>query len=161
MLREDATIGSSLLAKRRELGLEQSRAAEKIGMSRSTYSSYELDHQRPSADVLPAIADFIGISLDELLVLYGATCIALARPALARVLEQRVQKAAEPEPIVQSAFVATSTSIFANELSSDPVAPPTITTVEFTPEELKKISALRRGVDATSKKKKRKSKKKK
>ena len=81
-----ATIGSALAEKRRELGLEKGQAADRIGMSRTTYSSYEQDAQRPSVDVFPALAEFLVISMEELLSLYGATCVAAVRPSLERVL---------------------------------------------------------------------------
>jgi transcriptional regulator with XRE-family HTH domain len=81
-----ATIGSALVERRRELGLEKGQAADKIGMSRTTYSSYEQDAQRPSVDVFPALAGFLEVSIEELLDLYGATCVAAVRPALRRVL---------------------------------------------------------------------------
>jgi transcriptional regulator with XRE-family HTH domain len=54
-------------------------------MSRTTFSSYERDTQRPSVDVLPAIADFLGISIDDVLVLFGASAISAARAALGRL----------------------------------------------------------------------------
>ena len=79
------TIGEALAAKRLELGLEKGQAAQRIGMSRTTYSSYEQDAQRPSVEVFSAIADFLGVSMDEVLALYGATCIVQARNFLSRV----------------------------------------------------------------------------
>jgi transcriptional regulator with XRE-family HTH domain len=54
-------------------------------MSRTTFSSYERDTQRPSVDVLPAIADFLEVSIDQVLVLFGASAIAAARTALGRL----------------------------------------------------------------------------
>jgi DNA-binding XRE family transcriptional regulator len=81
-----ATIGTALVEKRVELGLEKGQAADKIGMSRTTYSSYEQDAQRPSVDVFPALAEFLDISMEELLTLYGATCVAAVRPTLEKVL---------------------------------------------------------------------------
>ena len=81
-----ATIGSALVERRRELGLEKGRAADKIGMSRTTYSSYEQDAQRPSVDVFPALAGFLDVSMEVLLTLYGATCVAAVRPTLEKVL---------------------------------------------------------------------------
>jgi transcriptional regulator with XRE-family HTH domain len=78
------TIGSSLGKRRLELELEKGQAAEKIGMSRTTYSSYERDTQRPSVDVFPALAEFLGVDMEDFLVLYGATCIAAARASLVR-----------------------------------------------------------------------------
>jgi transcriptional regulator with XRE-family HTH domain len=84
-----ATIGSALAEKRREFGLEKGQAADKIGMSRTTYSSYEQDAQRPSVDVFPALAQFLEVSMEELLTLYGATCVAAVRPSLERLLSDR------------------------------------------------------------------------
>jgi transcriptional regulator with XRE-family HTH domain len=84
-----ATIGSALAEKRRELGLEKGQAADKIGMSRTTYSSYEQDAQRPSVDVFPALAQFLDVSMEQLLTLYGATCVAAVRPSLERLLSDR------------------------------------------------------------------------
>ncbi len=80
------TIGSALVEKRAELGLEKGQAADKIGMSRTTYSSYEQDAQRPSVDVFPALAGFLDITIEELLVLYGASCIVAVRSSMERVM---------------------------------------------------------------------------
>jgi transcriptional regulator with XRE-family HTH domain len=81
-----ATIGSALRNRRRDLGIDQSDAAALIGMSRTTFSSYERDLQRPSAEVLPALAQFVAVSIEEMLALYGATCIETLRPSLERFL---------------------------------------------------------------------------
>jgi transcriptional regulator with XRE-family HTH domain len=91
-----ATIGSALIEQRQKLGLDKSQAAEKIGMSRTTYSSYELDTQRPSVDVFPALAEFLHVSTEELLTLYGATSIAVARLSLTRVLPTDDEELREP-----------------------------------------------------------------
>jgi transcriptional regulator with XRE-family HTH domain len=80
-----ATIGSALIEQRQKRGLDKGQAAEKIGMSRTTYSSYELDAQRPSTDVFPALAAFLEVTTEELLLLYGATSIAVARLSLHRL----------------------------------------------------------------------------
>jgi transcriptional regulator with XRE-family HTH domain len=80
----DETIGRALRTRRAQLGFDQKEAATRIGMSRTTFSSYERDTQRPSVDVLPAIADFLEISIDDVLALFGASAIAAARTALGR-----------------------------------------------------------------------------
>jgi transcriptional regulator with XRE-family HTH domain len=85
-LMEAATIGSALGRRRRDLGIGQNDAATLIGMSRTTFSSYERDLQRPSVEVLPALAKFLGVTIEEILVLYGATCIEALRPALEQFL---------------------------------------------------------------------------
>jgi transcriptional regulator with XRE-family HTH domain len=81
----DETIGKALRTRRAQLGFDQREAATRIGMSRTTFSSYERDTQRPSVDVLPAIADFLEISIDDVLVLFGASAVAAARTALGRL----------------------------------------------------------------------------
>lgn len=81
----DETIGKALRTRRAQLGFDQREAATRIGMSRTTFSSYERDTQRPSVDVLPAIADFLNISIDDVLVLFGASAVAAARTALGRL----------------------------------------------------------------------------
>jgi transcriptional regulator with XRE-family HTH domain len=83
---EFATIGSALTSRRKSLNLDQARAAAIIGMSRTTFSSYERDLQRPSAEVLPSLAQFLDISLEDILTLYGGTCIQALRPSLERFL---------------------------------------------------------------------------
>jgi transcriptional regulator with XRE-family HTH domain len=81
-----ATIGSELLERRRELGLDQLHAAKIIGVSRTTFSSYERDLQRPSVEVFPALASFLDVGIEEFLLLYGASSIASVRPGLDRLL---------------------------------------------------------------------------
>jgi transcriptional regulator with XRE-family HTH domain len=81
----DETIGKALRTRRAQLGFDQREAATRIGMSRTTFSSYERDTQRPSVDVLPAIAGFLEISIDDVLVLFGASAVAAARTALGRL----------------------------------------------------------------------------
>jgi transcriptional regulator with XRE-family HTH domain len=78
------TIGHALGERRRYLALDQGTAATRIGISRSTYAAYEHGGRRPSIDVLRSLAAFLDVTLDEVLELYGATCIVLARLALMR-----------------------------------------------------------------------------
>lgn len=80
------TIGTALVKRRKQLAIGMSEAAERIAMSRTTYSSYERDRQRPSVDVFPVLAEFLNVTTDELLALYGATSIAVIRPSLERFL---------------------------------------------------------------------------
>jgi transcriptional regulator with XRE-family HTH domain len=125
---QTATIGSALRNRRRELGIDQKDAAAQIGMSRTTFSSYERDLQRPSAEVLPPLAGFLDITIEDMLTLYGATCIEALRPQLERLTPSAlVARAApavmdEPDAIDDSPPEVTSVSIFANELS-DGAAP--------------------------------------
>lgn|GEM_PF-1552849 len=89
----EATIGSALTKRREELEMSRVQAAEKVGMSRTTYSSYERDEQRPSVDVFPALAAFLNVTVEEFLVLYGATVVSALRPSLERVLAEQVMPA--------------------------------------------------------------------
>ena len=101
----EATIGSALTKRRDGLRMSRVQAAEKVGMSRTTYSSYERDEQRPSVDVFPALAAFLDVTVEEFLILYGATVVAALRPSLERVLTQQVTPLSElaeseEEPVV-------------------------------------------------------------
>ncbi len=98
----DDTIGRALRTRRAVLGLDQREAAKRIGMSRTTYSSYERDTQRPSVDVLPAIAEFLEISIDDVLVLFGASAIAAARTALGRMTPGENSSASAPSSKITS-----------------------------------------------------------
>ena len=101
----EATIGSALSARRLELGISRVQAAAQVGMSRTTYSSYESDSQRPSVDVFPALAEFLNITIEELLALYGATVITVLRPSLEQVLLQshaKTDREAEPTQLEES-----------------------------------------------------------
>ncbi len=91
------TIGSALLARREELGLDKGRAASRIGMSRTTYGSYERDAQRPSIEVFPALIEFLDVSLEDFLTLYGATCVAIARASFAEAATAGFEGPANPE----------------------------------------------------------------
>jgi transcriptional regulator with XRE-family HTH domain len=126
---ESTTIGSALRSRRKSLNIDQARAAAIIGMSRTTFSSYERDLQRPSAEVLTPLAGFLDVTIEEMLTLYGATCIEAIRSQLERLVtsSQDVALAAptveeggaidESDGIEESSPERTSVSIFANELS--------------------------------------------
>jgi transcriptional regulator with XRE-family HTH domain len=108
-----ATIGSALAEKRTELGLDKGGAAERVGMSRTSYSSYEQDAQRPSVDVFPALAKFLNISIEDLLTLYGATCVAAARSSLGRTVvnvSDETAKVTDESVVVSDAPVPAETS---------------------------------------------------
>ncbi|HET9088819.1 MAG TPA: helix-turn-helix transcriptional regulator [Acidimicrobiales bacterium] len=78
------TVGRALELRRDELGLSREGAASAIGVSRSTYSAYASDQRRLSPDSLRMLIDFLDIDIEELLGLYGATCVLQARRALLR-----------------------------------------------------------------------------
>lgn len=55
-----------LTAFRKLRGYTQAQMAEKIGVSRSTYTNYESGNRTPDYEVLERISDVLGCSLDEL-----------------------------------------------------------------------------------------------
>jgi transcriptional regulator with XRE-family HTH domain len=79
-------IGDALLARRKQRRLDQGRAATEIGVSPSTYRSYEKNTQRPSVNVFPSLSKFLGLEIEDFLPLYAATVIFALRPALEREL---------------------------------------------------------------------------
>ena len=48
-------------------GLSQKEFADNIGVAKSTYSLYESGNREPNVQTIKKIADFLGISADELL----------------------------------------------------------------------------------------------
>lgn len=128
---EFATIGSALSRRRKSLNIDQARAAAIIGMSRTTFSSYERDLQRPSAEVLPSLALFLDISIDDILTLYGGTCIEALRPSLERYLAAHdmdatvrptVQYVESTTPVSSDIPVAPAPDLAASISSGSPVA---------------------------------------
>ena len=79
---ESLTIGRALERRRDQLALSREGASSAVGVSRSTYSAYESDQRRLSPEALRTLAAFLGADLEEILQLYGATCIAQARRSL-------------------------------------------------------------------------------
>ncbi len=79
-------IGDALLARRKQRRLDQGRAASEIGVSPSTYRSYEKNTQRPSVNVFPSLSKFLGLEIEDFLPLYAATVIFALRPALEKEL---------------------------------------------------------------------------
>lgn len=52
---------------RKEKGLTQVELAERLNLSQATIASWESGLRRPDLDFLPTIADFYGVSVDDLL----------------------------------------------------------------------------------------------
>lgn len=174
---ETTTIGTALSRRRSDLGIDQKDAAALIGMSRTSFSSYERDLQRPSAEVLPALAKFLEVTIEEILTLYGATSIEALRPSLERLLATRELSikaatssdfhAAEDEPSIQDddfdepetrqrdESTEASVSIFANELS-DGMAPLAKAAFAISPsQDVQPVADVATGKTKKKKKKKR------
>ena len=60
------TFPEHLSVLRKQVGLSQKELAEKIGISWRGYQNYELGLREPQLSTLVALADFYGLSLDEL-----------------------------------------------------------------------------------------------
>lgn len=60
------TFGENLLRLRKEKGLSQPSVADGAGISLRAYQNYERGLREPQLSPLIALADFYGISLDEL-----------------------------------------------------------------------------------------------
>ena len=60
------TFSENLVKLRNDRGLSQKELSEKTGVTMRAYQRYEYGEREPRLSVLIALADFYGISLDEL-----------------------------------------------------------------------------------------------
>lgn len=60
------TFSESLRLLRKAHGLKQQELADQLGISLRAYQYYERNEREPQLSVLVRIADYFGISLDEL-----------------------------------------------------------------------------------------------
>jgi transcriptional regulator with XRE-family HTH domain len=56
----EGTLGGAFRAQRRTLGLEQREVAEKLGVSSSTYRSWEVNRSKPALRYVPNAIAFLG-----------------------------------------------------------------------------------------------------
>lgn len=61
------TFSEHLLQLRKSRGLKQTELAERIGISWRAYQTYERGQREPTLSTLVALADFYGITVDELI----------------------------------------------------------------------------------------------
>ena len=64
---EKKTIGQFIVALRKVNGLTQAQLAEKLNVSDKAVSRWERDETAPDISLIPVIADFFGVTCDELL----------------------------------------------------------------------------------------------
>lgn len=58
---------SEILKKlRKEKGLTQAQLAERLNLSQATVASWEVGKRRPDIEFMPTLAEFYGVSVDEL-----------------------------------------------------------------------------------------------
>jgi len=62
-----STFSQNLKALRNRIGLKQAEIAEKVGITSSTWSNYEVGKSEPNTDVIVKIASALEVSVDELL----------------------------------------------------------------------------------------------
>ena len=61
-----ATLASNLIRLRTAAGMTQAELAERVGVSEKVVSKWECGETKPSAEVLPALADAFGCTIDAL-----------------------------------------------------------------------------------------------
>lgn len=61
------SIGNTIASYRKQLGLTQEMLAQKLGVTNQAVSKWETDLSCPDIQLLPALADLFGISIDALL----------------------------------------------------------------------------------------------
>jgi transcriptional regulator with XRE-family HTH domain len=59
-------LGKTLQALRKRADLSQSQLAEKAGINLQTLQSWEADRRKPKLDALLALAQALGVSLEQL-----------------------------------------------------------------------------------------------
>ena len=63
----DINIAGTILSKRRERGMTQDDLAVHMGVSKASVSKWETGQCFPDITILPQLAAFFGISIDELM----------------------------------------------------------------------------------------------
>jgi transcriptional regulator with XRE-family HTH domain len=58
-------LGERIATLRKEAGLSQQAMADALKIAQQTYANYEVARARPSVAMLPDLAKFFGISVDE------------------------------------------------------------------------------------------------
>lgn len=61
-------LGARIARARKDQGMTQVQLADRLGIAQQTLAHYEVGRARIAASLLPAIADILDLSLDELLV---------------------------------------------------------------------------------------------
>ena len=66
-------LGQLIKVRREQLGWNQARLAEKLGVSQPSVNQYESSKKLPSIEILLQLSDALGISTDQLLGLPSAS----------------------------------------------------------------------------------------
>jgi transcriptional regulator with XRE-family HTH domain len=95
---ERSDFGARLLALRKARGLSQVQLAERTGISQRAISSYETQVSYPPIPALPALAQALGVSLDELFGLKASKALQKPADLPPRWLRKKIEQiAALPE----------------------------------------------------------------
>jgi transcriptional regulator with XRE-family HTH domain len=81
-------FGDRLKTLRLEKGLTQTELGNRVGLSRRMIVHYEKHATRPPADKVLALANALGLSINELVKVNGRTAAAAIDPKFARKLEK-------------------------------------------------------------------------
>ena len=60
-------LSKNLKTLRKQIGLSQERLAEKLGIKRKRYATYEEYRAEPNCSVLIKLSDIFGVSIDDLI----------------------------------------------------------------------------------------------
>lgn len=63
---EEVIRNESMFKLRNEMGFSQRQVAEAVGISQSSYAMIEGGHRHPRKEVEKKLADFFGVTVDEL-----------------------------------------------------------------------------------------------
>jgi len=81
-------LGARIARLRKEQGLSQQALADELGIAQQTLAHYEVGRARMPVSLLPALAQFFGIAVDELLGLKNGAGKRGPTPMLQRQIER-------------------------------------------------------------------------
>lgn len=96
------SISDNLRQLRQEKGMTQSQAAEELGVTRQTVSSYESGRTRPDFDTLMRLAEIYGVSFEDVLL---GNSRAFKRSRLVRITALLLYGAVSVLTFLQNAFL--------------------------------------------------------
>lgn len=82
------TLGTRIARLRKEQGLSQQALADELGIAQQTLAHYEVGRARMPVSLLPVLAQFFGIGVDELLGLKNGAGKRGPTPMLQRQIER-------------------------------------------------------------------------
>lgn len=82
------TLGARIARLRKEQGLSQQALADELGVAQQTLAHYEVGRARMPVSLLPVMAQFFGIGVDELLGLKNGAGKRGPTPMLQRQIER-------------------------------------------------------------------------